>query len=198
MRALKAPQTIDTDAARLAGIEIVYRRLPVLAGAPIKAATAATEEDIAALRTDAMPPRPLLRLKTRLVAELQNWLTFVRAPIFFSSLAISLLYLTVLSFDGSFLAWTKAHHYSDAFVAGMRGIGVVTGLMGTLVMPLLEKKIGLVRAGTWSILWVGAAASIAESSLTFWLYSVPRSSRSSRPFLLSLPSHRRKESEGRH
>ncbi|BGO90469.1 hypothetical protein NBRC10512_006745 [Rhodotorula toruloides] len=132
-------------------IEIVYRRLPVLAGAPTKATIAATGEDITALPNDAMPPRPLLRLKTRLVAEIQNWLTFVRAPIFFSSLAISLLYLTVLSFDGSFLAWIKAHHYSDAFIAGMRGIGVVTGLLGTLVMPLLEKKIGLVRAGTWSI-----------------------------------------------
>ncbi|BGP69235.1 hypothetical protein NBRC10513v2_002578 [Rhodotorula toruloides] len=132
-------------------IEIVYRRLPVLAGAPTKATTAAAEEDVTALPNDSMPPRPLLRLKTRLIAEIQNWLTFIRAPIFFSSLAISLLYLTVLSFDGSFLAWTKAHHYSDAFVAGMRGIGVVTGLLGTLVMPLLEKKIGLVRAGTWSI-----------------------------------------------
>lgn len=198
VRALEAPQTVDTDAARLAGIEIVYRRLPVLAGAPTKATIAATGEDITALPNDAMPPRPLLRLKTRLVAEIQNWLTFVRAPIFFSSLAISLLYLTVLSFDGSFLAWIKAHHYSDAFIAGMRGIGVVTGLLGTLVMPLLEKKIGLVRAGTWSILCVGASASIAESSLTFWLCSVPRSLRSSRPSLLSSSSRRRRESEDRH
>lgn len=52
------------------------------------------------------------------------------------------------------LAYLKSHRYPDAFVAGMRGIGVVTGLLGTLVMPLLEKRIGLVRAGTWSILCV--------------------------------------------
>jgi len=51
------------------------------------------------------------------------------------------------------LAYLKAHDYSDGFVAGMRGVGVVTGLMGTVLMPFLEKRIGLVRAGSWSI-WV--------------------------------------------
>ena len=67
-------------------------------------------------------------------------------------MSISLLYLTVLSFDGSMLAYLKSHSYPDPFVAGMRGVGVVTGLMGTLAMPMLEKRIGLVRTGTWSVL----------------------------------------------
>lgn len=138
----------------------MYRRLPILAGQPTNSTTSNAEEDnISALPNDTMPRRPLLRIKTRLAAEFRNVGTFARAPIFFSSLAISLLYLTVLSFDGSFLAWTKSHQYSDAFVAGMRGVGVVTGLLGTLAMPLLEKKIALVRAGTWSILCVLAIPS---------------------------------------
>lgn len=67
------------------------------------------------------------------------------------------------------LAYLKSHRYDDAFVAGMRGVGVVTGLLGTLAMPLLEKRVGLVRAGTWSILCVvprSTAASPAPDEAT--------------------------------
>lgn len=56
-----------------------------------------------------------------------------------------------LSFDGAMLSYLKTHIYSDLFLAGMRGVGVITGLMGTVVMPILEKKVGIVRTGTYSI-----------------------------------------------
>ena len=80
-----------------------------------------------------------------------DWREFAQHPVFLSSLAISWLYLTVLSFDGTMLAYLKAHAYSDPFLAGMRGLTVITGLVGTLAMPILERKLGLVRAGNWSI-----------------------------------------------
>ncbi|GAA5962830.1 hypothetical protein JCM21900_004101 [Sporobolomyces salmonicolor] len=132
-------------------IEIVYRRLPIL----VTADKGSTRPPLPEHKTHASLRSRLIglgqQLRRRIVAEWQDWVTFVKAPVFFSCLAISLLYLTVLSFDGSMLAYLKAHDYSDAFVAGMRGIGVVTGLMGTIVMPMLEKRIGLVRAGSWSI-----------------------------------------------
>lgn len=40
---------------------------------------------------------------------------------------------------------------------------MVTGLIGTLVMPRLEKLVGLERAGAWSIWCVLASASLSES-----------------------------------
>lgn len=82
---------------------------------------------------------------------LKDWKDFSQLPVFTSTIAISLLYLTVLSFDGTMLSYLKARNYSDAFIAGQRGICVVTGLLGTVLMPVLEKRIGLVRAGAWSI-----------------------------------------------
>lgn len=41
-----------------------------------------------------------------------DWVQFVQSPVFPSSLSISLLYFTVLSFDGTFIAYLKAHNYS--------------------------------------------------------------------------------------
>ncbi|CDO73018.1 hypothetical protein BN946_scf185007.g72 [Trametes cinnabarina] len=84
-------------------------------------------------------------------ATLFDWREFTQYPIFLSSLSISCLYLTVLSFDGTMLSYLKAHAYSDPFLAGMRGLNVIAGLAGTLAMPVLERKLGLVRAGNWSI-----------------------------------------------
>lgn len=57
---------------------------------------------------------------------------FVRLPVFLSSLAIALVYLTTLSFDGVMLSYLKSQRgFSDPFIAGMRGVGVVMGLLGT-------------------------------------------------------------------
>lgn len=52
------------------------------------------------------------------------------------------------------LSYLKTHAFSDAFIAGMRGVCVVAGLIGTFMMPLLERYLGLVRAGSWSIWYV--------------------------------------------
>lgn len=153
----------STDCRFRAGINIVYRRLPILAlrnALPSHASAGGANAESTASNPSIPQQRSRLvswttwtgRARLRIVSEWKNWRTFIRNPIFYSSLSISLLYLTVLSFDGSMLAYLKSHSYPDPFVAGMRGVGVVTGLMGTLAMPMLEKRIGLVRTGTWSVL----------------------------------------------
>lgn len=35
--------------------------------------------------------------------------------------------------------------------AGMRGLSVFMGLIGTAVMPFMERRMGLVRGGAWSL-----------------------------------------------
>jgi len=59
--------------------------------------------------------------------------------------------MTVLSFDGNMIVYLKSRGYSDPLIAGMRGVNVVTGLLGTVLMPWGEKKFGLIRTGSWSI-----------------------------------------------
>lgn len=139
------PRPTQDDPAAKADTESIKSREPTTTTTPTTA-NGHTSQKVSAFAVWSN------RLRLRLRGEAQNWRTFAAHPIFFSSLSISLLYLTVLSFDGSMVAYLKSHNYPDPFVAGMRGVGVVTGLMGTLVMPQLEKRIGLVRTGTWSVL----------------------------------------------
>jgi iron-regulated transporter 1 len=64
----------------------------------------------------------------------------------------SCLYLTTLSFDGIMLSWLKAERgFSDSFIALMRAVCVFAGLGGTFAFQLLERNLGLLRAGAWSL-----------------------------------------------
>ena len=59
--------------------------------------------------------------------------------------------LLVDRFDGNMLGYLKTKRYDDTFLALMRGIGVLMGLLGTIVAPTLEQRLGSVRAGSWTI-----------------------------------------------
>lgn len=137
------------------GIVISYRSFPTL-----QASQRAKEQSRSQRNHTSSPTFSLqgFRLRTliekakhAIKANISDWKEFAQHPVFLSSLSISCLYLTVLSFDGTMLSYLKAETYSDPFVAGMRGLNVVAGLIGTLAMPFLERRLGLVRAGNWSI-----------------------------------------------
>lgn len=147
-----------TLAFELWWIQVVFKKFPILAETdrPVKALTAGEAGQQTATPADAQS-----RPKHRILALYHDWAEFAKMPVFASSAAISLLYLTVLSFDGNMLAYLKSRNYSDAFVAGQRGVCVVTGLAGTVLMPWLERKVGLARAGAWSIVSVCRLAFLA-------------------------------------
>ncbi|KAI0640034.1 Ferroporti-1 [Trametes polyzona] len=135
--------------------EISYRRFPALHEAQ---AAKETAQRVRSRDEDHREPQSVpfwsgvQQQTTRKLKEaLHDWHDFAQHPVFLSSVAISSLYLTVLSFDGTMLSYLKAHTYSDSFLAGIRGLNVVAGLLGTMAMPFLERRLGLVRAGNWSI-----------------------------------------------
>ncbi|SPO22174.1 related to ferroportin 1 [Ustilago trichophora] len=154
-----------TGVFELVFVGIVYRRFPSLAAderASIARRQGAAENRTSdeQLATAQSGKSRLNRFFTKVAKSLtddvrqqyRDWKLFVRLPIFLTSLCISLLYMSVLSFDPTFIAYLKSETlYSDAFIAGMRAVGVVTGLIGTFLMPTMEKKIGLVRTGSYSL-----------------------------------------------
>ncbi|CBQ72206.1 related to ferroportin 1 [Sporisorium reilianum SRZ2] len=164
----------------------VYRRFPSLA---------ADERAVVARRQAAVEARPpqdsitdgqkaksrLARFSAKVTTSItddikqqyRDWMLFVRLPIFLTSLCISLLYMSVLSFDPTFIAYLKSETlYSDAFIAGMRAVGVVTGLVGTFVMPVMEKRIGLVRTGSYSLF--AELIPLVPAVVSLWITGSPR------------------------
>ena len=125
-------------------IQVVYQTFPILQE---------TDRGIPEDDQDAIAPTRAepISVRSKAFSTFRDWKEFSKMPVFASSISISLLYLTVLSFDGTMLSWLKTKQFSDPFIAGQRAICVVTGLAGTLLMPWLEKRLGLVRAGAWSI-----------------------------------------------
>lgn len=157
----------------LVWISIVYSRFPTLKAAQA-AKTAARQENRPPRRGDRIPAL-MNTIELHMKNSLSDWKEFVHHPIFLSSLAISCLYFTVLSFDGTMLSYLKAETYSDPFIAGMRGLNVVAGLLGTLTMPVLERKLGLIRAGHWSIWW--EAICLVPVVISFYVGTPPINER---------------------
>ncbi|KAG7527829.1 hypothetical protein FFLO_06572 [Filobasidium floriforme] len=87
---------------------------------------------------------------------IRDMIEFAQMPVFLSESCDSMLYLTTLQFDGVMLSYLKSElRLSDIFISIMRGITVVAGLLGTVVMPYGERLVGLERTGAWSI-WLEA------------------------------------------
>ena len=111
---------------------IVFRRCPMLAleEEDRLVALAKTKLEMDALdKTLSRSTRAanaIRRIGPAIRQERLDWIEFVNHPIFPSSLSISLLYLTVLSFDGTLLAYLISHDWSEALLAGLRGLQVVS------------------------------------------------------------------------
>ncbi|WWC64337.1 uncharacterized protein I303_106947 [Kwoniella dejecticola CBS 10117] len=147
-------------------IKVVYNHFPVLGHK--KESFADDQEEIGLLETGREGEESVgdggrtqsirggsRSLVERLQSEKQDWMEFIRLPIFFSSTSMALIHLTTLSYG-----------WDDTIIASMRGLCLITGLIGTIVMPLLERKVGLERAGAWSI-WFEVAC-LAPVALAFF------------------------------
>ncbi|KAF9511452.1 hypothetical protein BS47DRAFT_1318902 [Hydnum rufescens UP504] len=131
----------------LVWISFVYRALPALARDQARKDTAL------ALMPNGLNTGPPLRSAVRgfIYRAFSEWYQFLRLPVFLSSVAVSFLHMTVLSFDGTMLSYLKTQGYTDGFLASMRALNVLAGLLGTATASWIERKVGSVRGGNWSI-----------------------------------------------
>ncbi|KIJ27511.1 hypothetical protein M422DRAFT_190925, partial [Sphaerobolus stellatus SS14] len=176
-------------------IGVVYRRFPGLA--EDQSRKNAEREQREVHEDEDLPPQVTLQpmstwqsicdLFVRIQIYLEElisfseWREMAHLPIFFSSASISLLYLTVLSFDGIMVSYLKTLYFTDDFIAEMRGICVVTGLIGTAIASPLEKRVGSVRAGNWSI-W-SMVFSLIPVIISFYEFAPRNEPRNNGPAL---------------
>ncbi|THH14575.1 hypothetical protein EW146_g5777 [Bondarzewia mesenterica] len=104
-------------------VRIVFRRFPVLdrprrAPSPEDQVPGEAAQGMTAQRGGFVPKTYAHFCQDWVIQQIRDWREFAGHPIFISSVSIALLYLTVLSFDSTFLSYLKSEtNYSDPFIA---------------------------------------------------------------------------------
>lgn len=97
-----------------------------------------------------------------------SFMEYVHHKIFPASLAISMLYLTVLSFGGIMLSYLKIVGYSDWSLGVLRAIAGISGMASTYILPYLSARIGIIRAGVWALWFESITLIPVVLSFTAW------------------------------
>lgn len=107
----------------------------------------------------------------RFTTMLSTWMhqarLYIEHPAFLPSFALSLLYLTVLSFAGQMVAYLIFAGFSSLYVGLTRTAAVVFELSATWAAPLLMDRIGPIRAGAWFASW--QTLTLAAGVALFWV-----------------------------
>ncbi|KAL2851476.1 Ferroporti-1 [Aspergillus pseudoustus] len=95
------------------------------------------------------------------------WREYVQQPVFLASFALSLLYLTVLSFGPTMVTFLLYSGFSSLQVSAMRIGAVLAELSGTWAAPFLMHRIGPIRSGLWFLNWQFATLAGAVATFAF-------------------------------
>ncbi|KAL4994356.1 Ferroporti-1 [Aspergillus recurvatus] len=95
------------------------------------------------------------------------WREYARQPVFLASFALSLLYLTVLSFGPTMVTFLLYSGFSSLQVSAMRIGAVLAEISGTLVAPFLMDRIGPIRSGLWFLNWQFGTLAAAVAAFAF-------------------------------
>jgi iron-regulated transporter 1 len=149
-------------------IASVYATIPELAQKETHDALPLTTGDID-------EPEALQSIKSR-SNTLETWTSYFQSPVFLPSLALSLLYLTVLSTGVQYQTYMLSTNHTALAVSIIRLIAVISELSATCLAPVIIAKVGQIRSGLWSVNWqvvillvgVGSSFWTIDSSLASW------------------------------
>jgi solute carrier family 40 (iron-regulated transporter), member 1 len=85
--------------------------------------------------------------------NLSSLMLYCRHRDFLPSMALSLLYFTVLSFGGQMVTYLLSVGYTSTQIGIIRTVSVVAEVSATWLGPVLMRRVGVIRAGLWSISW---------------------------------------------
>lgn len=99
------------------------------------------------------------------------WLNYFQSPVLLASLSLSILYLTVLSFNAHMVTYLLAIGFSALWIAIFRLISVIVELSATWAAPVLMSRIGPVRSGLWFVTWLFSFAALGVTMLHITAFS---------------------------
>lgn len=98
-------------------------------------------------------PATIIKKTVNTILPIESLPFYFRHPAFLASFALSLLYFTVLSFSGQMITYLISVGYTSWYVGVARVGSSIFEISATWAAPFLMKKIGVVRAGIWSLAW---------------------------------------------
>ncbi|ELU18806.1 hypothetical protein CAPTEDRAFT_5305 [Capitella teleta] len=101
----------------------------------------------------------------------RGWKTYWAQPILLAGLALATTYMTVLGFDNITAAFAKAQGLSEAIVGLLQSIGALFGVLGTIIFPVLRKRLGLTRTGMCSFFLL--LVSLVPCLVSIWAPGSP-------------------------
>ena len=154
----------------------MYNTVPALARSASSRETAETplnEEESIPLQLARESPQALINTQRKSVSSklheiMSPWRDYTTSPVFLASLALSILYLTVLSFGAQMITYLLSIGFTSLQISLVRMIGVAIELSATWVAPILTRRIGAVRSGIWFINW--QLGCIVAAVVVFQLY----------------------------
>ena len=91
---------------------------------------------------------------------------YVRHQVFLPSIALCLLYFTVLSFSGQMVTYLLSVGLSSAQVGVLRTLATAIELSATWLAPIAMNRVGPLRGGLWFINW--QMSCLAGAIAFFW------------------------------
>ncbi|KAJ5697526.1 hypothetical protein N7488_011210 [Penicillium malachiteum] len=140
----------------------VYQAVPALKKAAAAGRTGETDETLQAHRNSSEGVLDYLR------GSLTPWEEYVSSRVFLPSFALSLLYMTVLSFGATMVTYLLHSGFDSLQVSCMRIGSVAAEVSGTWIAPLIMNRIGPIRSGLWFLNW--QFCCVAGAALTFALW----------------------------
>ena len=97
--------------------------------------------------------RPVVLKSISCLLPIESLPFYFSHPAFLASFALSLLYFTVLSFSGQMITYLASVGYTPLHIGVARVGSSIFEISATWAAPYLMRKIGVVRAGIWSLTW---------------------------------------------
>ncbi|KAJ5442627.1 hypothetical protein N7445_005634 [Penicillium cf. griseofulvum] len=101
-------------------------------------------------------------------SPLAPWKEYISSPVFLASFALSLLYLTVLSFGATMVTYLLHTGFTSLQVSYMRIVSVAAEISGTWTAPLIMNRIGPIRSGLWFLNWQFVCVAGSAISFVAW------------------------------
>lgn len=107
-------------------------------------------------------------IKSYLRGSTAPWKEYVASPVFLPSFALSLLYMTVLSFGATMVTYLLHSGFNPLEVSCMRIGSVVAEVSGTWTAPIIMNRIGPIRSGLWFLNWQFCCVAGAAFAFVLW------------------------------